>query len=216
MTEWSKPQEAADRLLKVIEAHPGFRDVDVFSHKLEADALQVNFSTDTGRWGTVFGIATVDCLGGDEIVDAACRRAVQISDDPGDVLAGHQKPGTDNEFNQYQQQALTTVVYRQEIRDAAPCDGAVYDQCIAYAFLGLANEAGEACGALKKYLRADEGMTALQLRNKVRGELGDVLWYLAVAANEANLTLSEIARENLNKLSRRKAAGTLKGSGDDR
>ena len=47
-------------------------------------------------------------------------------------------------------------------------------------------------------------------------ELGDVLWYLAVFADNLGLKLDDIARHNLQKLADRYKRGTLKGAGDNR
>ncbi|MEL7340628.1 MAG: MazG nucleotide pyrophosphohydrolase domain-containing protein [Bacteroidota bacterium] len=50
----------------------------------------------------------------------------------------------------------------------------------------------------------------------MKKEMGDVLWYLAVGADEFGLSLSEIAAANIEKLASRKARGVIQGSGDDR
>ena len=47
-------------------------------------------------------------------------------------------------------------------------------------------------------------------------ELGDVLWYLSVAASDLGYTLEEIAEMNIDKLRKRKAKDMIKGSGDNR
>ena len=47
-------------------------------------------------------------------------------------------------------------------------------------------------------------------------ELGDVLWYVAQLASELDLSLDDIAKQNLEKLFSRQARGVLSGSGDDR
>lgn len=104
-------------------------------------------------------------------------------------------------MNDYQNEALGTAVFPPQ-------------QAIQYLTLGLMNEAGEVGGKIKKYLRGDYGFDELQER--ISGELGDVLWYLAVLTDELELDLSAIAAENLLKLRKRKAAGTLKGDGDTR
>jgi NTP pyrophosphatase (non-canonical NTP hydrolase) len=40
-------------------------------------------------------------------------------------------------------------------------------------------------------------------RQNLKLELGDVLWYVAVCAHELDLTLSELATANINKLAAR-------------
>lgn len=53
-------------------------------------------------------------------------------------------------------------------------------------------------------------------KNELAKELGDVLWYVAMAADELGLEFDEIAHESVMKLVGRKERGTLKGSGDNR
>ncbi len=82
---------------------------------------------------------------------------------------------------------------------------------IEYTALGLASEAGEYAGKIKKAIRDNnwdvEAMAA---------ELGDILWYVARAAAELDLCLSDIARDNVDKLKSRMSRGKIGGSGDDR
>jgi NTP pyrophosphatase (non-canonical NTP hydrolase) len=47
-------------------------------------------------------------------------------------------------------------------------------------------------------------------------EIGDVLWYLSAACNELNISLSEAALTNLEKLCDRSERDALRGSGDER
>ena len=47
-------------------------------------------------------------------------------------------------------------------------------------------------------------------------ELGDVLWYLSVLAEDLGSSLEEVAKLNLEKFAKRKAVGALHGSGDER
>jgi NTP pyrophosphatase (non-canonical NTP hydrolase) len=83
---------------------------------------------------------------------------------------------------------------------------------VAYVALGLANEAGEVAGKVKKLLRGDRNIS----RFDVRDELGDVLWYLAACADTFELTLEDIAKANIDKLQDRAQRNALKGSGDNR
>lgn len=47
-------------------------------------------------------------------------------------------------------------------------------------------------------------------------ELGDVLWFVALIAKHAGLTLEEVAQLNLDKLADRAKRGVIVGEGDDR
>lgn len=81
---------------------------------------------------------------------------------------------------------------------------------LAYCALGLAGEAGEVANKIKKSIR--DGADPYT----VKGELGDVAWYLAQIASELGIPLSEILRDNMEKLQSRKERGVLGGSGDNR
>jgi len=83
---------------------------------------------------------------------------------------------------------------------------------VAYCTLGLASEAGEVAGKLKKYIRGDSGWD----QNGMITELGDVLWYVAALAEELGITLEGLGWVVLNKLEKRTEAGTIKGDGDNR
>jgi NTP pyrophosphatase (non-canonical NTP hydrolase) len=64
-------------------------------------------------------------------------------------------------------------------------------------YLGLAGEAGTVLTTLKKKLRDGEGFGSFD--NKLKEELGDVLWYIAAIASHNNIKLEEIALFNLQK-----------------
>ena len=67
--------------------------------------------------------------------------------------------------------------------------------------LGLAGEAGELLGEHKKWLR--DGDAYKLFPDRVKEELGDLLWYLSNVATKHDLTLEDIAIYNLNKTQRR-------------
>ncbi|ADI15750.1 nucleoside triphosphate pyrophosphohydrolase family protein [Truepera radiovictrix] len=90
------------------------------------------------------------------------------------------------------------------------------DHPIVYPTLGLANEAGEVAGKIKKIFRDKGGVIGEAEREALKGELGDVLWYLTQICTELGLTLGEVAEANLAKLASRQARGTLGGEGDGR
>ena len=65
--------------------------------------------------------------------------------------------------------------------------------------LGIAGEAGEVADLLKKHLGHGHALDV----DKLRKELGDVLWYTAMIAHRHGLALSEVAAANLHKLQKR-------------
>lgn len=85
-----------------------------------------------------------------------------------------------------------------------------------YTVLGLSGEAGEVANKVKKALRDDGAEITLERKGQIIEELGDVLWYVAMSAKELGCSLSFVAEQNIKKLSARKAAGTIGGSGDHR
>ena len=89
------------------------------------------------------------------------------------------------------------------------------DHAIAYPTLGLANEAGEVAGKVRRSSATTAGITPGD-REALKQELGDVLWYLAQICTELDLTLSEVASANLEKLFSRLERGQIRGDGDDR
>ena len=88
---------------------------------------------------------------------------------------------------------------------------------LIYLSLGIASEAGEVAGKMKKWIRdGDSKMTREEWVQAMSSEIGDVLWYAARLADELGLSLSQIAEDNMDKLLDRKARGVIGGSGDNR
>ena len=85
-----------------------------------------------------------------------------------------------------------------------------------YPTLGLCGEAGEVADKIKKVLRDRGGVFDAQIRDDLRLERGDVLWYVAQLASELNLDLEDIAAANLAKLASRADRNVIGGSGDRR
>ncbi len=77
------------------------------------------------------------------------------------------------------------------------------DGGLGMAALGLAGETGEVVEMVKKHLFHGKELD----REKLGKELGDVLWYLAAAAQVANLDLAQIASDNIEKLEKRYPSG---------
>lgn len=87
---------------------------------------------------------------------------------------------------------------------------------VVYPTLGLLNEAGELAGKIKKILRDKDGKIDSREVERLKGELGDVLWYFTQICSELGLTLEEVAEANLKKIFDRKKRGVIKGEGDER
>lgn len=102
-----------------------------------------------------------------------------------------------HDFDDYQEKAMSTRL-------------ASSDE--TYALLGLSGEVGELHSHIAKVIRDDQKVDL----EYVSKELGDILWFIAAIASDAGLNLSDIAEGNVNKLKKREASGTLKGSGDNR
>jgi len=83
-----------------------------------------------------------------------------------------------------------------------------------YLFTGLAGEVGEVCSLYAKAVR-DTCPQHIVTNNLIK-ELGDVMWFVAMLCNYYGLDLEDVMESNLDKLSRRKANGTIQGSGDER
>lgn len=107
------------------------------------------------------------------------------------------------DMDKYQAEASTTAKYPE-------------DSGLVYCVLGLASEAGEVAGKLKKAIRDENGVLSESRKEDLLSELGDVLWYCAMVALELDATLSSVAQANLNKLFDRKDRGVIGGDGDKR
>lgn len=122
-------------------------------------------------------------------------------------------------MNDYQNSAMATAIYPGHTTTAdARGQRSKWDAIIArsYVALKLNGEAGEVAEHIGKAIRDDDGIITSERREKLKHELGDVLWYVAALAQELGFDLSDIADANIAKLHARKAAGTLQGSGSDR
>lgn len=113
-------------------------------------------------------------------------------------------------LNEYQNRAVKTATY--------PNIG----HNLVYPAFGLASEAGEFCGHMKKVARDDDNpeyrVPVITNARKLAllKELGDTLWYVAVCAFELGYTLEDVAVINNFKLKNRADHGVLNGpKGDD-
>jgi NTP pyrophosphatase (non-canonical NTP hydrolase) len=87
---------------------------------------------------------------------------------------------------------------------------------IVYPTLGLASEAGEVAGKVKKIMRDRGGVVTDADREALALELGDVLWYLSELCTRLGISLADVADRNIAKIADRAARGVLAGDGDQR
>lgn len=74
---------------------------------------------------------------------------------------------------------------------------------LANGALGLCGEAGEASELVKKFLFHGKPLDI----EKLRYELGDVLWYVALLCNLTGLSLDDVMQGNVDKLKARYPSG---------
>ena len=143
-----------------------------------------------------------DVITGDQIAKVAAVGANLQWSKPSDLaemsINAHQLtvPLT---LDAYQEQAKATAVYP-------------YEKAYRYLIAGLAGEVGELASIFAKHWRGDGDLN----HDHAKAELGDVLWFVAMLAEQLDTDLSTVAQGNLDKLADRANRGKLKGNGDDR
>ncbi len=93
-------------------------------------------------------------------------------------------------LNDYQKNAAKTARYPKAVG-------------LTYCTLGLNAEAGEFANTYKKVFRDDKGELTTKRRNELVDELGDVLWYVAMTAQELGVSLELLGVLNKVKLMKR-------------
>ena len=73
---------------------------------------------------------------------------------------------------------------------------------LAYCGLGLAGETGEVADMLKKHFNGSKPLDAERIE-KLKLELGDVMWYIASLCDGLNFDMNQIAEMNIEKLRKR-------------
>lgn len=91
-------------------------------------------------------------------------------------------------MNNYQELAMRTMN-----------KNAKKEKQIINAALGLAGESGEVADLIKKWQFQGHELSA----EKVKNELGDICWYIALMATALDFTLDEVLQMNIDKLKNR-------------
>ena len=102
-----------------------------------------------------------------------------------------------SDFDAYQELALRT---------ASPESLATTSTMLNSAALGLSGESGEIADHVKKMMFHGHPLDDAT-RDKIAKEIGDILWYCAMAAQGIGVGLGEIARMNVEKLKKRYPEG---------
>ena len=96
----------------------------------------------------------------------------------------------DFDLNKYQQLAARTLIDEPDFKISGK------DEMIIWNAIGLAGEAGEVADLVKKGIYHQHGLDV----DKIKKELGDVLWYVAAMCTKIDCSMSDIAEININKL----------------
>jgi len=107
-------------------------------------------------------------------------------------------------LNEYQINSWKTAIYPNKGNN------------LYYPALGLGGECGEVLEKIKKIFRDNNSEINSEKKQELSKELGDVLWYIAALCSELRINLSDVAENNISKLSSRKERDKIKGSGDNR
>ena len=99
------------------------------------------------------------------------------------------------ELNEYQRLANKT-----DQQPRSDCVGPEQPSLLV-PLLGMAGEVGELLGEHKKWIR--DGDSYQLLPERVKEELGDILWYLSCVATKHDLKLEDVAEHNLTKIDAR-------------
>jgi NTP pyrophosphatase (non-canonical NTP hydrolase) len=91
---------------------------------------------------------------------------------------------------EYQWLAARTLI------DAPDSEISGSDMMLVWNAIGLAGEAGEVCEHIKKGVFHQHGID----RDKMRKELGDVLWYVAALCTKLELDMGDVMAANIEKL----------------
>jgi NTP pyrophosphatase (non-canonical NTP hydrolase) len=102
-----------------------------------------------------------------------------------------------SDFDEYQELALRT---------ASPVSTESEQAMLTSAALGLSGESGEIADHVKKIVYHGHPLDD-ETRDKIAKEIGDILWYCAMGSRGIGVSLSEIARMNVDKLRKRYPEG---------
>lgn len=89
------------------------------------------------------------------------------------------------EFNDYQQAANRTLLGSEQV--------------LTNCALGLSSEAGQVINLVQQYTFQNHELN----KDELTKEMGDVLWYLSQVAQWADISFDDVAKDNIDRLSKR-------------
>jgi len=105
-------------------------------------------------------------------------------------------------FSEYQKAAVVTKKpWEEKALEIADCG------------LGLTGEAGEVADMLKKHISGSKLIDSGERVEKLKYEVGDIMWYIAALCDAFGFDMGEIAEMNIEKLRKRHGA-SFSGYGD--
>lgn len=113
---------------------------------------------------------------------AALCQALEV--DPGWVMGVNERRRLSMTGTEYQQKAMRTASEKSKM------------DLLENGVMGLCGEAGECIDVVKKYLYQGHKLDKLKLKD----ELGDVLWYVAITCQSLGITLDDVMEHNVKKL----------------
>jgi NTP pyrophosphatase (non-canonical NTP hydrolase) len=111
-------------------------------------------------------------------------------------------------FDDYQKQAIKTNIYDPEVIDDLMLK--------TISAMGVAGEAREVLDKWKKLVVYHNGKVTTEDKDELAKEMGDVLWYLAVLADQLGISFDDVAATNLQKTQSRLKRHKIIGKGDNR
>jgi NTP pyrophosphatase (non-canonical NTP hydrolase) len=108
------------------------------------------------------------------------------------------QPVKPNDVKKIKGKVMTTTRYQQEVKRTMPKLLAKESE-LAMLAMGVADEAGEFLGHIKKVLFHGHDDD----RGHVVEELGDILWYVSNICNHYGLDIHEVMERNIEKLNKR-------------
>ena len=88
--------------------------------------------------------------------------------------------------------------FSEFVKEAIKTDKTKEGEALQIGLYGIAGEAGSVVSEAKKWFR--EGMRSPGLKENIREELGDLLWYIAFVSHQLDIDLDEAAEANLKKI----------------